>query len=183
MADDDLDTRIRSSFARQGLMTTLGARLDSVARGSVTVSLQPGPSLSQQHGFVHAGAVSAIADTAAGYAALTQLPAGRGVLTTEFKINLLALATGDRIVARASVVRAGRTLTVAQTEVFAVTQGGEKLVALLTATLMAVENRDGVSYWAHATLAPARRLTGCGTRPQHEAMPPGGRSRTLRLTR
>src|SRR5262245_16880240 len=113
MADDDFETRVRNSFARQGLMRTLGAKLDSVTPGHVAISLQPRPGIAQQHGFVHAGAVSAIADTAAGYAALTLLPAGRGVLTTEFKINLLAPASGDRIVARARVVRSGRTLTVA----------------------------------------------------------------------
>jgi uncharacterized protein (TIGR00369 family) len=97
------------------------------------------------HGFVHAGAIAAIADTAAGYAALSLLPARVGVLTTEFKINLLAPAAGDRILARGRVVRSGRTLTVAQTEVVAEAAGEEKLVALLTATLMAIEDRDGIS--------------------------------------
>ena len=125
-------------------MDTLGATLVEVAPGSVEIALVPGPAVSQQHGFVHAGAVSAIADTAAGYAALTLMPPGRGVLTTEFKINLLAPATGDRIVARAKVVKAGRTLTLAQTEVFAESGGQSRLVALLTATLMAVEGREGV---------------------------------------
>ena len=109
------------------------------------ISLRPHPSISQQHGFIHAGAVSAIADSAAGYAALTLMPSGRGVLTTEFKINLLAPATGDRLVARAKVIKAGRTLTLAQTEVFADANGQEKLVALLTATLMTVDGREGVS--------------------------------------
>jgi uncharacterized protein (TIGR00369 family) len=126
-------------------MSTLGATLDDVEPGFVEISLRPSPAVSQQDGFVHAGAVSAIADTAAGYAALTLMSAGRGVLTTEFKINLLAPATGDRIVARARVVKAGRTLTLAQTEVFAESKGQSKLVALLTATLIAVEGREGVS--------------------------------------
>jgi uncharacterized protein (TIGR00369 family) len=89
--------------------------------------------------------VAAIADSAAGYAALSLMPAGIGVLSTEFKINLLAPAIGDRIVARGRVVKAGRTLTVAQTDVFAVTGGDERLVALLTATMMSVEGRDGIS--------------------------------------
>jgi uncharacterized protein (TIGR00369 family) len=126
-------------------MRTLGATLGTVAPGLVEIALRPGPAISQQHGFVHAGAVSAIADTAAGYAALTLMPAGRGVLTAEFKINLVAPAAGDLIVARGRVVKAGRTLTLAQAEVFATSGGEEKLVALLTATLMAVEGRDGVS--------------------------------------
>jgi uncharacterized protein (TIGR00369 family) len=139
------EERVRSSFAKQGLMSTLGATLVNVEPGSVEIALSPGPAVSQQHGFVHAGAVSAIADTAAGYAALTLMPSDRGVLTTEFKINLLAPAMGDRIVARAHVVKAGRTLTLAQTEVFAESEGESKLIALLTATLMAVEGREGVS--------------------------------------
>lgn len=134
------EERIRSSFAKQGLMHTLGAALGQVGPGLVEIVLIPGPAVSQQHGFVHAGALSAIADTAAGYAALTLMPSDRGVLTAEFKINLVAPAIGERIVARGSVVKAGRTLTLAQTEIFAESGGQMKLVALLTATLMAVEN-------------------------------------------
>ena len=84
----------RLSFAKQGLMSTLGAELASLSRGTTEIVLRPSPAISQQHGFTHAGAVSAIADTAAGYAALSVMPQGRGVLTTEFKINLLAPAVG-----------------------------------------------------------------------------------------
>lgn len=140
-----IEERIRSSFAKQGLMATLGASLGAMAPGRVEIVLIPGPAVSQQHGFVHAGAVSAIADSAAGYAALSLMPPGRGVLTTEFKINLVAPAAGERIIARGEVVKAGRTLTLAQAKVFAEAGGQEKLVALLTATLMAIEGRDGVS--------------------------------------
>ena len=149
MADDpettDYQERIRSSFARQGLMRTLGATLGSIGPGQVEIVLRPDPTISQQHGFVHAGAVSAIADSAAGYAALSLMPPGRGVLSTEYKINLLAPAVGDRIIARGRVVKAGRTLTVAQTDVFAESDGQEKLIALLTATMMTVEGRDDIS--------------------------------------
>jgi uncharacterized protein (TIGR00369 family) len=141
----DCRDRIRASFDKQGLMRTLGATLDKVSPGFVEIAIRPGPAISQQHGFVHAGAVSAIADTAAGYAALSLMPAGRGVLTTEFKINLIAPAMGDRILARGKVVKAGRTLTVAQTEVFAEIAGQEKLVALLTATMMTIEGRGDVT--------------------------------------
>jgi uncharacterized protein (TIGR00369 family) len=102
------------------------------------------PAISQQHGFVHAGAVSAIADSAAGYAALSLMPAGTGVLTTEFKINLVAPAVGDRIIARGRVVKPGRTLTLCQTEVFAESGSQEKLIALLTATMMSIEGREGI---------------------------------------
>ncbi len=140
------DRRIRTSFAKQGMMRTLGATLGQVKSGQVEIALVPGPEVSQQHGFVHAGAISAIADSAAGYAALSMMPMDRGVLTTEFKINLLAPAMmGDRIVARGKVVKAGRSLTLAQTEVFAEYEGKERLIALLTATLMAIEGREDVA--------------------------------------
>ena len=132
--------RIRSSFAKQGLMTTLGASLDKVEPGFVEIALSPAPAVSQQHGFVHAGAVAAIADSAAGYAAPSVLPEGSGVLTAEFKINLLAPAAGER----GRVVKAGRTLTLSQADVFAIKGGEEKLIAHLTATLMAIVGRDGV---------------------------------------
>jgi len=137
-------TRIRSSFAKQGLMATLGATLDKVEPGAVEIALTPSAAVSQQHGFVHAGAVAAIADSAAGYAALSVMPEGTGVLTAEFKINLLAPAAGERIIARGRVVKSGRTLTLSQADVFAVKDGAEKLVAHLTATLMAIAGRDGV---------------------------------------
>ena len=84
------EDRVRTSFAKQGLMSTLGATLTNVAPGLVQIAIRPDPAISQQHGFVHAGAVSAIADTAAGYAALSLMPPNRGVLTTEFKINFVA---------------------------------------------------------------------------------------------
>lgn len=145
MLPDEQQERVRASFAKQGLMTTLGATLSTVSPGMVEIVLSPHPAISQQHGFVHGGAVSAIADSAAGYAALSLMPADIGVLTTEFKINLLAPAAGNRILARGRVVKAGRILTLAQAEVFAIIEGQEKLIALLTATLMAVKGRDGIS--------------------------------------
>ena len=136
--------RIAASFAKQGLMETLGARLDKVEPGLVEIVLVPSPAVSQQHGFVHAGAVAAIADSAAGYAALSVMPEGTGILTAEFKINLLAPAGGERIIARGRVIKSGRTLTLAQADVFAVNGGAERLIAHLTATLMAITGRDGV---------------------------------------
>lgn len=139
------EERIRTSFAKQGLMGTLGASLVNVAPGLVEIAISPAPEISQQHGFVHAGAISAIADTAAGYAALSLMAPDKAVLTTEFKINLVAPAVGDRIVARGKVVKAGRTLTLAQTEVFAVDSGQEKLIALLTATHIPARWRDPLS--------------------------------------
>jgi uncharacterized protein (TIGR00369 family) len=143
--DPAFQDRVQASFAKQGLMHTLGASLALVEPGTVEIILPASPSVSQQHGFVHAGAVAAIADTAAGYAALSLMPVGVGVLTAEYKINLVAPAKGDRIIARGRVVKAGRTLTLAQTEVFAQSSAGEKLVALLTATLMSIAGRDGIA--------------------------------------
>ncbi len=142
--DPKYRARVQASFAKQGLMKTLGASLVEVAPGRVEIALPASPSVSQQHGFVHAGAVAAIADSAAGYAALSLMPPAAGVLTTEFKINLLAPAVGERILARGRVVKAGRTLTLAQTEVFAENNRAEKLIALLTATLMSIEGREGI---------------------------------------
>ena len=143
--DPAFQARIQASFDKQGLMSTLGASILHVAPGAIDIELLASPSISQQHGFVHAGAVAAIADTAAGYAALSLMAPGAGVLTTEFKINLVAPAAGERIVARGRVIKAGRTLTLAQTEVFSETAGEAKLVALLTATLMTIEDRDDVT--------------------------------------
>ena len=146
MAHDDFaQERVTSSFSKQGLMKTLGATLVKVSAGLVEIAIRPTAAISQQHGFAHAGAVSAIADSAAGYAALTLTPVDTGVLTTEFKINFIAPAIGDRIVARGHVVKAGRTLTVAQSEVFAERAGEEKLIALLTASIMTVANREGIN--------------------------------------
>jgi uncharacterized protein (TIGR00369 family) len=141
----DYVERIRASFAKQGLMSTLGATLGNLSPGLVEIIIRPHAAISQQHGFVHAGAVAAIADTAAGYAALSIMPPGTGVLSTEFKINLVAPAIGDRIIARGRVVKAGRTLTLAQTDVFVESGGQEKLIALLTATMMKVEGREGIT--------------------------------------
>ncbi len=143
--DPAFRTRIQASFDRQGLMKTLGASILHIEPGAVEIALAPTPAVSQQHGFVHAGAVAAIADSAAGYAALSLMAPGAGVLTTEFKINLVAPAAGERLVARGRVIKAGRTLTLAQTEVVSETAGEEKLVALLTATMMTIEGRDGVA--------------------------------------
>ena len=145
VVDAGVTARISTSFAKQGLMRTLGARLLSVAAGEVAIALPIVPAISQQHGFAHAGAVAAIADSAADYAGLTLMPAGAGVLTVEFKINLLAPAAGHSLIARGHVVKAGRTLIVTTADVVAVTDGRERLCAHLTATLMVITGREGVS--------------------------------------
>lgn len=142
--DPDYAGRVARSFAKQGLMETLGAELVSVAPGAVEIALPIQPRILQQHGFPHGGAIATIADSAAGYAGLTLMAASAGVLTAEFKINFLAPAAGERLLAAGRVLKPGRTLTVAQTEVYAQTGRSRTIVALLTATLMAVEGRDGV---------------------------------------
>jgi uncharacterized protein (TIGR00369 family) len=146
VADDATnEQRIRSSFAKQGHMTAIGATLGPISRGSVEIVLRPSSTTSQQHGFVHGGIVSAIADTAAGFSALSIMPPGTGVLTVEFKINFVSPAAGDRIIARARVLKPGRTLVLTQAEVFAETGAQEKLVAVLVGTMMVVQDREGVS--------------------------------------
>ena len=137
--------RVAKSFARQTFMGTIGATLIAVRPGEVEIALEVADRVAQQHGFVHAGAVATIADSACGYAALTLMPPGAGILTAEFKINLMAPSEGDRLIARGRVVKAGRMLTVAQAEVEAERNGVRKTVALMTATTVTVEDRAGVS--------------------------------------
>lgn len=144
-SDSEVAGRIAASFAKQAFMTTLGAELVHAAAGEVEIAMPVAPHLCQQHGFVHAGAVATIADSACGYAALTMMPPGAGILTAEFKINLMAPATGEKLVAKGRVVKAGRTLTVATAEVFAFSGGVPRLCAMMTATCMTMAAREGVS--------------------------------------
>jgi uncharacterized protein (TIGR00369 family) len=139
--DPDFEARIRLSFSRQTLMTTLGATIERVHPGEVDIHLPITPGITQQHGYVHAGAMASIADSSCGYAAATLTPADTNVLAVEFKINLMAPATGDKLIARGRVIRAGRTLTVCQSDIVSVGASGEKLVAILTATIMNVKDR------------------------------------------
>jgi uncharacterized protein (TIGR00369 family) len=128
--------RVRASFARQGLMATLGAELAVVAGGRVAITLPIEPRLSQQNGFLHAGVVVAAIDSACGYAALTLMPDDAEILTVELKANLLAPASGDRLVAEGEVVRAGRMLTVCRGDAYA-ERGGERVhVATMLATMV-----------------------------------------------
>jgi uncharacterized protein (TIGR00369 family) len=141
---DDIRARVRDSFARQTIMATIGATVSSVKRGEVEIVLPFSAGILQQHGFVHAGAVAAIADSACGYAALTTMPRDAAVLTTEFKIHLLSPARGERLRAVGRVVRAGKTLVVTMGEVFAETAGASKQVALITASMMVVSTTTGL---------------------------------------
>lgn len=133
----DLRDRIATSFDRQGLMAHLGARLGEVIEGRVEIVLPYRDEVTQQHGYFHAGATSAIADSAGGYAAFTVFPDDSAVLTVEYKINLIAPARGDQLVAVGTVIRSGRTLTVCRLEVSA----DETLVATGQQTLIRVLDR------------------------------------------
>ncbi len=143
-ADEHYEERVRESFARQAIMGTIGARLVRVAPGEADIELPFRADLAQQHGFVHAGIVAAIADSACGYAAYSLMPAGAAVLSVEFKVNLLAPARGERLLARARVLRAGRNITACLAEVHARHAGAETLVAAMLGTMMTVHERPGL---------------------------------------
>jgi uncharacterized protein (TIGR00369 family) len=140
-ADPGFELRVRDSFARQGAMRTLGATLERVAAGYCAIALAPSPAVAQQHGYVHAGVVAAIVDSAGGYAGFSLFPRDASVLTVEFKLNLLAPATGDRILAEGFVVKSGRTLTITRGEVHAERGGRRTLVALMQQTLMTMHGK------------------------------------------
>jgi uncharacterized protein (TIGR00369 family) len=134
--DPDFAARVRETFARQRFMAAIGAELVRVEPGEVDIVLPYRDDLTQQHGYLHAGVVTAIVDTACGIAAFTLMPAGSGVLSVEYKVNLLAPAVGERMIARGRVLRPGRTLTVCSGEVAAVTGEEEKPIAAMLATMM-----------------------------------------------
>ena len=143
-ADPDFERRTRASFARQGAMAFIGAVLEKVEPGHVEISLPFRAELSQQHGFFHAGIISTIADSAGGYAAFTLFPADSGVLTVEFKINLIAAADGERALAVGEVIRSGRTLTVCRLDAWVDKAGRRTHCATGTQTLMTLVGRAGV---------------------------------------
>ena len=138
--DPDYAERVRASFERQVFMSTLGARLVRVEPGEVDLELPVRTELTQQHGFLHAGALASVADSACGYAALTLMPAEVAVLSVEFKVNLMKPAAGDHFRAIGKVIRAGRTLTVCGAEVHAHLEGKESVIAIMQATMMAVRD-------------------------------------------
>jgi len=140
-ADPDFEARVRASFARQGAMQLIGAQLARVEPGLATIELAHRADLTQQHGFFHAGMTSAIADSAAGYAAFSLFPAASSVLTVEFKINLIAPADGERLVATGRVKKPGRTLTICEFEVVAHKGGKATVCALGLETLICLAGK------------------------------------------
>jgi uncharacterized protein (TIGR00369 family) len=133
---EQFESKVRGSFGRQAFMTTLGAEIDCIAPGRVEIRMPFNPSHTQQDGFVHAGVISSIMDSACGYAAYSLAPEGCNVLTVEFKVSLLAPAMGKKFAARAQVKRCGKTLTVCAADAFAIHDGQEKLIATMLGTIM-----------------------------------------------
>lgn len=150
--DANFEQRVRSSFARQAVMQTLGVTLKRVAPGEVELMLPFRKDLTQQHGFLHAGIVTAVIDSACGYAALTLMEPGTAVLSVEFKVQLLAPARGARFRGLGRVVRAGRTLTVVMGELRAIAEPSAgsaaedgEAIAMITGTMMTVRNRPDLA--------------------------------------
>ncbi|HEV7139307.1 MAG TPA: PaaI family thioesterase [Steroidobacteraceae bacterium] len=134
--DEQIATRVRGDAAKQAFLRLIGAELTAVHPGYAEFSLPFREELGQQHGFLHAGVVTTIADVAAGYAAYTLMPPASEVLSVEFKVNLLRPGVGERFVARGKVLKPGRTLMAVQADVFAIAHGGEKLIASLQGTMI-----------------------------------------------
>ena len=148
ISDPHFAERVRASFALQQAMALIRATLAVVEHGRTEIHLPHWTGVEQQHGFVHGGVVGMIADSAAGYAAMTMVPAAASVLTVEYKMNLMAPADGDRLVARGRVIRAGRTLIVTQGEVFAVKDGRKTQCALMQQTVMVMHGKPEKSQGA-----------------------------------
>jgi len=138
--NEDYADRVRGSFARQGFMGALGAKLTRAAPGSVEIQVPYNKDLTQQHGFYHGGVIGAIADTAGGYAAFTLIAASESLLTIEYKLNIMAPADGELLISRGRVLRPGRRVTVSQSDVFVVREGMEKLCATMLGTFMTLSD-------------------------------------------
>jgi uncharacterized protein (TIGR00369 family) len=146
VAEGDFEGRVRASFARQKAMATLGAELTLVTPGIVEIEMPYAEAFTQQHGFLHAGVISMALDAACGYAAYSLMPADAGVLTIEFKVNLLAPGRGERFLFRGSVTKPGRTIIVADGQAYAYDGEGEaKLIATMTGTMMTIVGRQGIA--------------------------------------
>ncbi len=143
--DPDYEAKVRDSFGRQTAMKTLGAVLGKVVPGKVEIEMPYRADLAQEHGFIHGGIVTAIIDSACGYAALSLSAPDTAVLTVEYKVNFVAPAKGQRLLARGEVVRPGATIAVCKGDVLAYEEGEEKLVATMLSTMMLMPNRPGLA--------------------------------------
>jgi uncharacterized protein (TIGR00369 family) len=144
VTDPDFAERVRHSFGRQGLMAHLCASMTRVEPGLVEIEMPFSDDLTQQHGFYHAGGIAAVVDTAGGFAGSTLFAADDGILTVEFKLNLLSPADGDLLIARGEVIKPGRTLTVTKGEVFVRKNGKTKVCALMQQTLMRIVGKSEI---------------------------------------
>ena len=142
LANPDFAADVAASFDKQNAMHLIHATLAVVEHGRTEIHVPHWSGIEQQHGFVHGGVVGMIADSAAGYAAMTMVPASASVLTVEYKMNLVAPADGEHLIARGQVVRPGRTLVVTKAEVFAVKDGRETLCALMQQTIMVMHGKS-----------------------------------------
>lgn len=136
----DYAAKVEKSFAEQAVMDTIGASIEVIGAGEIEIEFPYQPSLTQQNGFIHAGIVSTVLDSACGYAAFSLMPEDASVLTIEFKVNLLSPAKGERFRGYGKVKKTGRTISVAEAELYAFSDQGKKLVATMVGTLMAVNN-------------------------------------------
>ena len=143
--DPQFADRVRASFALQHAMSLIRATLPLVEAGRTEIHVPHWEGIEQQHGFVHGGVVGALADSACGFAALTIAAPDSGVLTTEFKCNFLAPSVGEKLIARGSIIKAGRTLTLTEARIYGVAEGKERLCAHMTATIMTVQGRAGIT--------------------------------------
>ena len=144
--DPNFADRVRASFARQRMMQTLGVEITRLAPGEIELAMPYEAAFTQQHGFIHAGIMATVLDSACGYAAFSLMPTDAAVLTVEFKTNLLAPAKGERFLFGAHVVKPGRTLTVCDGQAFALENlADERLVATMNGTLMALYDRPNIS--------------------------------------
>ena len=143
--DPDYEAKVRNSFGRQTAMETLGAVMGKVEPGEVEIEMPYRADLTQQHGFIHGGIVTAIVDSACGYAAFSLSAPDTAVLTIEYKVNFVAPAKGQRLLARGEVVRSGATIAVCKGDVLAYDGGEEKLVATMLTTLMLMPNRPDLA--------------------------------------
>ena len=139
--DPQYATRVRESFDRQKAMRLIDARLVAIGPGACTIELPYRGDLTQQHGHFHAGIVGMIVDSAGGYAGFTLFPVGASVLTVEYKLNLIAPAAGERLIAEASVVKPGRTLAITRGEVYAERAGSRTLCAIMQQTLIVLAGK------------------------------------------
>lgn len=151
-SDAGYKDKVIESFNRQEVMKTVKASILAIRPGEIELEFPYQSNLTQQHGFIHAGIVSTVLDSACGYAAFSLMPGNAAVLSIEFKINFLSPAKGERFRAVGRVKKPGKNITVTEGELFSYSQGEQKLIAVMVSTMMSVYNREGIENWSHNTI-------------------------------